>query len=140
MQRLGFAMLTAIPVLGVFVASALHKKWSFPLRISSVNETKSAGNCGFRHIYWRSASSKTFEQCCLSEIWLLFAKLVKYWNIICTSQTEEIFCTEGLKLNVPLEYFITAECLGICSYFILKTCSNVLFTDTRTLWDQSWRV
>ena len=24
---------------------ALHKKWSFPLRISSVNVTKSAGNC-----------------------------------------------------------------------------------------------
>ena len=24
----------------------LHKKWSFPLRVSSVNVTKSAGNCG----------------------------------------------------------------------------------------------
>ena len=30
----------------------LHKKWSFPLRISSVNVTKSAG---FGHIYWRSS-------------------------------------------------------------------------------------
>ena len=29
----------------------LHKKSSFPLRISSVNVTKSAGNCGFGHIY-----------------------------------------------------------------------------------------
>ena len=27
------------------------KKWSFPLRISSENVTKSAGNCGFGHIY-----------------------------------------------------------------------------------------
>ena len=26
------------------------KKWRFPLRISSVNVTKSAGNCGFGHI------------------------------------------------------------------------------------------
>ena len=26
--------------------SALHKKWSFPWRISSVNVTKSAGDCG----------------------------------------------------------------------------------------------
>ena len=33
---------------------ALHKKWSFPLKISSVNVTKSAGNCGFGHIYWRN--------------------------------------------------------------------------------------
>ena len=30
---------------------ALHKKLSFPLRISLVNVTKSAGNCGFGHIY-----------------------------------------------------------------------------------------
>ena len=29
---------------------ALHKKWSFPLKISSVNVTQSAGNCGFGHI------------------------------------------------------------------------------------------
>ena len=32
------------------IAPTLHKKWSFPLRISSVNVTKSAGNCGFGHI------------------------------------------------------------------------------------------
>ena len=29
----------------------LHKKWSFLLKISSVNVTKPAGNCGFGHIY-----------------------------------------------------------------------------------------
>ena len=29
---------------------ALHKKLSFPLKISSVNVTQSAGNCGFGHI------------------------------------------------------------------------------------------
>ena len=32
----------------------LHKKWSFSLRISSVNVTKSTVNCGFGHIYWRN--------------------------------------------------------------------------------------
>ena len=30
----------------------LHKTWSFPLRIFSVNVTKSAGNCRFGYIYW----------------------------------------------------------------------------------------
>ena len=30
---------------------ALYKKWSFLLRISSVNVTKSVENCGFDHIY-----------------------------------------------------------------------------------------
>ena len=29
----------------------LHKKWSFPLTISSVNVTKSAVSCGFGQIY-----------------------------------------------------------------------------------------
>ena len=33
----------------------LHKKWSFLLRISSVNMTKFAVSCGFGHIYWRNA-------------------------------------------------------------------------------------
>ena len=33
---------------------ALHKNWSFPLRISSINVTKSVGNWGFGHIYWRN--------------------------------------------------------------------------------------
>ena len=33
---------------------SLHKKWSFPLRISLVNVTKSAVSCGFGHIYWRN--------------------------------------------------------------------------------------
>ena len=31
----------------------LHN-WSFPLKIPSVNVTKSAVSCGFGHIYWRS--------------------------------------------------------------------------------------
>ena len=34
----------------------LHKKWSFPLRNSSVNVTKSAVSCGFRLIYRRKTS------------------------------------------------------------------------------------
>ena len=37
----------------------LHKKWSFPLRISSVNVTKFAVSCRFGHIYWRNPSWKT---------------------------------------------------------------------------------
>ena len=35
--------------------STLHKKTSlFTLRISAVNVTKSTGNSGFGHIYWRN--------------------------------------------------------------------------------------
>ena len=38
---------------------AQHKKSSFPLRVFSVNVTKSAENGGFGHIYWRNPSRKT---------------------------------------------------------------------------------
>ena len=37
----------------------LHKKWSFQVKIYSVNMTKSAGSCGFGPIYWRNPSWKT---------------------------------------------------------------------------------
>ena len=37
----------------------LHNKWSFPLRISSKNMTKSAVSCGFDHIYSKNPSWKT---------------------------------------------------------------------------------
>ena len=48
----------------------LHKKWSFPLRISSVNLNKSAGNCKFAHIYWRNPLCKTslFVQCTIPNL------------------------------------------------------------------------
>ena len=35
------------------------QKWSFPLRIFSVNVTKSSVSCGFGHIHWRNPSWKT---------------------------------------------------------------------------------
>ena len=46
--------------------TTLHKKWSFPLGISSVNATKSAVYCGFGHIYWRNAQRKTSFLCSVS--------------------------------------------------------------------------
>ena len=47
--------------------ATLRKKWSFPLRVSSVNVTKSAVSCGFGHIYWKNPWWK-----------LLFFVLCKY--------------------------------------------------------------
>ena len=42
-----------------FKTLPLYKKWSFPLKPSSVIVTKAAGNCGFGHIYWRNPWWKT---------------------------------------------------------------------------------
>ena len=41
----------------------LHKKWSFLLEIFSVNVTKSAGNYGFCHIYWKKSLIENFIFC-----------------------------------------------------------------------------
>ena len=46
-----------------FSLYSLHKKWSFPLRIFSVNVTKSAVSCEFGHIYWRNPYWKTSFFC-----------------------------------------------------------------------------
>ena len=43
-----------IQILVTLITISLRKKWSFPLRISSVNVTKSAVSCGFDLIYWRN--------------------------------------------------------------------------------------
>ena len=37
----------------------LHKKWSFPLKISYANVTKPAATWEFGHIYWRHLKQKT---------------------------------------------------------------------------------
>ena len=42
---------------------SLLKKWSFPLKISPVNVTRSAISCGFGHIYWRNPWQKTSIFC-----------------------------------------------------------------------------
>ena len=42
------------PFWGILRETHCTKKWSFPLRISSANVTKSAGSCRFGQIYWRN--------------------------------------------------------------------------------------
>ena len=60
----------------------LHKKRSFPLRISSVNVTKYAGNFGFGHIYWRNLSWKTscFVQCDVIGVLATPLRLLRTFN------------------------------------------------------------
>ena len=52
----------------------LHIKWSFPLKIFSVNMTKFAVSCQFGHIYWRNLWWKTPAQCLFFRILFDFFK------------------------------------------------------------------
>ena len=71
---------------------ALHKKWSFLLRISSVNVTKSTVSFGFGHIYRRNPQWKKLHFLCsvviycrlvgyVSSLWfcLNFKKNFRFW-------------------------------------------------------------
>ena len=53
------------------VVITLRKKWNFPLRISSVNVTKSVDFCAFGHISSKNPSWKTSFFCTVSNTYLL---------------------------------------------------------------------
>ena len=100
----------------------LHKKWSFPLRNSPVNVTKSIGNCGFGHSYWRNTYWRTsfIAQCLKSSITLtnifwpmyLLAHLCKlaiffiYNNCNILSALQTIHYTSGLLTFLTQTYMI----------------------------------
>ena len=43
-----------------YIWQGLYKKWSFPLRFSSVILTKSAFSCWFGYIYWKKSLMENF--------------------------------------------------------------------------------
>ena len=51
-----------------------HKKWNFPLSISSVNVTKSAGNLIWSHLLKKSLR-ENFIFCAVSDYWFRWGKL-----------------------------------------------------------------
>ena len=71
----------------------LHKKYSFPLRISS-------GNCGFGHIYWRNINEK---------LHFLYSVFQRIFIIIIKSQTISWWCV-----------FFSAVCSRNCSVKLLR--------------------
>ena len=88
---------------------SLHKNWSFPLRFSSVNATKSAVNCGFGHIYrinpqWKSY---VFVKCCLYLVKISFVE-------------------KGFAL---ITLFYGVQCLMICQRCHKKKSSETSFQD-----------
>ena len=100
----------------------MHKKWSFRLRIASVNLTKSAGNCGYGYIY-RGDNLHAFTE----EI------LDGKPDFLCSANLSEL-----IKLSENLEFFLWFEveqklinpfhANGLFRY-LLKTSENLWFFD-----------
>ena len=103
-------------------SQTLHKKQSFPLRISSVHVTKSAGNCGFGHIYWRNPSQQTF---------------VGLEDVCKTSSTrlQRVFSVTILRLPRRLEDIL--QCSGNLNIFNYQTLLVGPWSTQKTI---SWPV
>ena len=79
--------------------NSLHKKWSFPLRISSGNVTKSAVSSGFGHIYYRNPYWKTSFLCSdwSSKSWTKYLEQSK--------EMQENWLREKMQKNLLLRIF-----------------------------------
>ena len=69
---------------------SMHEKWSFLLRISSVNVTKSALSCGFDHLLRKS----------LIENFIFYAvfSITKTFDIMFSSSSLDMLLSLGLKI------------------------------------------
>ena len=96
--------------------ASLHKRWSFQLMISSVNVTKSAGNCGFGHIYWRNPWLKNSFFCAVptsNELVTLFTARYKnylslsskYLALYMTNSSRKCFLYTGSTFWIHLHGF-----------------------------------
>ena len=80
---------------------ALHEKWSFPLRISSANETKTAGNCGFGHVYWKVFNGKLYFLCSdASVILLLVLRVTQSLRMIHSN------CSQFFEINRQIYLYV----------------------------------
>ena len=70
--------------------SNLHKKWSFPIRISLINVTKFSGNCRFGHIHFRKSLMENFIF--LVQWYFLVRKLCKNRLNAVTQRASVIVC------------------------------------------------
>ena len=107
----------------------LLKKWSLPLRVSTVNVTKSTGNCGFGHIYWGNPEWKTsfFVQCEMCE---RFEFLTGPITVIVRSaylfvNCLQWFCKKKFLCKSLLQKYFSLTWEKICFF----TRGNLIFAD-----------
>ena len=74
------------------------KRWSFSLRISSANLTKSAGNCRFDHIYWRKILNGKLH------FWISFSEITANNELIISAVTRPASCQFITKNFITFEF------------------------------------
>ena len=107
----------------IWPSHSLRKKWSFPLRISSLSVTKSAVSCGSKLKLWRSTNQ--------SKLW---RSTNGVWSNI--SWVMRIFQTGLYSFMFLLKIYIfcvEANLFGyICSYHQLMELFSSLYSNKQT--------
>ena len=112
----------------IFVSYAtLHKKWSFPLRISSVNVTKSTVSFGFGYILLKKSLMANFISCAVQETIFLVKFLIKANEIV---KKAEI----NIMVNWELYFHTTSTifdfpffCIVTVVFYFVTLASNANF-------------
>ena len=115
---------------------SLHKKWSFSLRISSLNVSESAVSCEFSHIYWRNPERKTsFFVCCESSLQLLNNHASNWCRIMSVTVKESY--QQSLKNRVNSCWFIVPVTVEQLCQRLLNNCATYCRRIFRVTVDQS---
>ena len=129
-----------------FKTAKPHKKWSFPLRISSVNVTKSAENCGFGHINEEILNGKLHFVCsvCFISFKIFVLKTTStyfaltyyyYTNLYVSSVTE--FSKEQNKQSTSTVYHKHYRYRTCFNRFTVRLLSKIAVTCRN--YNYSWR-
>ena len=95
---------TKTPEINSYTLFSLHKKWSFSLRVSSVNVTKSPVSYGFGHIYWKKSFMKNFFFCSVFAVLLQHKEHdIQHNNLILSSLTSTMYFPIGWRLCKTLD-------------------------------------
>ena len=115
---------------------SLHKKWSFPLRISSINVTESAVSCEFSHIYWRNSEQKTSIFLSCESSFQLLNNHASNWCRIMSVTVKESY-QRSLKNRVDSCWFIVPVTVEQLCQRLLNNCATYCRRIFRVTVDQS---
>ena len=115
---------------------SLHKKWSFPLRISSINVTESAVSCEFSHIYWRNPEQKTSIFLSCESSFQLLNNHASNWCRIMSVTVKESY-QRSLKNRVDSCWFIVPVTVEQLCQRLLNNCATYCRRIFRVTVDQS---
>ena len=128
-----------------FCARTLHKKWSFPLRISSVNVTISSGNWMFpRSKYYFSSGFLLLNLLRVYKVYVFRVFYICSWNVNSNGNVRNVITLYKYMMQIFSEIYVIKHVLQnilkicICiKQYVLHTY-YIFATDTSVIGGCSW--